>query len=283
LTLAGNPIRAGNYDSALGYPQLLTASYTLDAIEYEGQLAKADKIRQTADLLYQSRYFANTLDFVAEGKYQNTLVNELEALQQTEITPTIRYFPLSWLAAQASYDFSDFEFHTPVVDAPLDQSADRHTVGGSILMFGSDQTRPKAGYDNPWFPDMFDDVSLSYFHIFNDARGSDYDYQGNRLRVAFDNIHLEMIGPPVFYYWFKNISATVSYTRDWNDYEHPNSQIASASERSDGIDTATLLINDAINKNTTLHLEYDYTNAASNLSTRQYDENVLTIGVSLRY
>jgi Flp pilus assembly protein TadD len=111
-----------------------------------------------------------------------------------------------------------------------------------------------------------------YFHAWNFAEGSDFDYEGNSFFAG--------LSAPLPC----QISADLAYTRTLETYSNFNTAaILKNTKRRDPIDSVTLGLTRPIGMHATAYLAYSFNSDGSNIPGYTYSQHVVSLGVTLQF
>lgn len=127
-------------------------------------------------------------------------------------------------------------------------------------------------------------IEPAFWHVWNRAEGSDYDFDRNRLQIKLDAAFAETAGAP-----WKDLKCKATYFHDFDRYDHPNSHSGFTVARRDDYDSLEVLVSYDLLKNRphikafSLTMSYKYVRNDSNLPEFNYDEHTVTAGCSITF
>lgn len=127
-------------------------------------------------------------------------------------------------------------------------------------------------------------IEPAFSHVWNQAEGSDYGFERNRLQIMLDASFDEATGAP-----WKNLHCKAKYFHDFDRYDHRNSHSGFTVARRDNYDSVDVLVTYDLLKNRnhikglSLTMEYNYIRNNSNLPEFNYGEHVVTAGCSVTF
>jgi len=170
-----------------------------------------------------------------------TVVQTAKFRNQVNISPVFSWEFADWYIAELGYAFAYGKYFFP------SNPAQRRTGFSNSILF------------NNYFsvPDTKLRFRLGYSHIWNEAKGGDFDYHGNSLIFAVSN--------PVFW----KVTGELFFSQAWNRYSNVNS-LTTGTKRSDNISNALLQFNIPVVKHLNGFLRAGYTRNGSNIAVYNY-------------
>jgi len=124
---------------------------------------------------------------------------------------------------------------------------------------------------------------FSYIHVWNSARGADYDFRENSLVVElqtnFAPEPLDGQPEPLLH----KLSMDVKFKYNFDRYSNLNSNAAFLRRRSDDYSQVIAVLAFTVNKHVTLTASYTYGADRSNIPVYRYDEHTVLCGMSVNF
>ncbi|HWE03069.1 MAG TPA: tetratricopeptide repeat protein [Tepidisphaeraceae bacterium] len=213
--------------------------------------------RQIAPTLRATLRVSDDYTLVRYGNFRNEI--GAGATCDWDVKPNLR------LEIGYSYVHDDYLSRVPIeyltyprpeYGRPLDRDAENHLLRTAVYW-----TVPNSSWQ----------TRVGYFHAWNFAQGSDFDYESNSFFAG--------VTAPLFC----QISADLSYTRTLEQYKNDNSGIDVLTRRRDPIDSITLGLVRPIAARATAYLTYNFNSDGSNVPFYSYSQHVFSIGVTLQF
>jgi hypothetical protein len=286
----------GPGDPTVGSPNQFRLTYDATGAVYEGTVKDADVLQQTLAWSYRRNLFSDRVFLTMQVKEQFTALHGAALLNTLDAGPGVEWLIVPQASVEFNYDYTSFSFFPPVVRR-RDPESDRHTINIEGHLYPTPQVRGPI----PESPDVLGDIlretftraTLGYAAIFNEPRGPDYQYEGTRVWIGMEGMHL-----PIKNRWldWNAITVDAMYAHEWDNYMNPTSEgpvvlagKPKAIRRKDHVDVFTLRGNarlfDLPHDTGTIggFLQYDIIADRSNILVRHYNEFVVSGGVTYRY
>ncbi len=265
----------------------LALSYDVEQVVYEDAFEDSNALDQKFEALYKRGIGDWT--FSLDAKDTLSLSGGKLFLNRVDGVPKLTY---SWkyLSFGGRYGYSHLDYLFTASTPAKNPDAERHEVAPNLVV------SPRKIENAPaQLTSLLDAVELVYVHTWNDARGSDFEYEGNRLQAKLRGLGPSTLGP-LCNEGVKCLSADVSYSSDWTDYKNPNSASATGSTRHDRIDKASILASyllgwpkvnghssEPSEQTPSIFVRYDVTDQHSNIESKDYSEHVIVLGISATF
>jgi len=283
-------INIGPNDPTVGSPTQIKFSYDATGAVYDGTVFNADTFQQTFATSYRRSLFHETL-YVGVGlkdqfttEYGNAFLNTLD------VTPGVEWFMIPQASLEGSYDLTrlDYFMHNGLHKSP---DAVRNTVNAQFHFYPTPNVRGPI----PESDDVLGDIlrqslhraTVGYAAVFNEARGSDYNYEANRVYVGVEGVHVPRLG---------DLTLDARYAHEWDNYMNPNSELPivlagspKQIRRKDHMDVLTLRANARLfdlpqNRGTlSTFVQWDIIADRANLQARHFNEFIISGGLSYQY
>ncbi len=239
------------YEAPSSGPWLFNAQYSLYNNSYF-RLDQYSQLSQTVTLVPAYRLPRAVLSLPVA--YTHTLLDYRGYSQQLAVKPTatLMFTPEQLVQAGFGYSWRDY------LQAPVAAEEDRDAQSYS----------GQVGYLY-LFADSRGVANLRYEFSFDDAAGNNWSNIGNRLT-------LDLVVP-----LSKKTSAVVSLDGWWQEYL--NSHTAYGVKRSDSSYAATATLSHELVERLFLNLQYAHSTVYSNIPLYEYDRNVYSAGLELRF
>jgi hypothetical protein len=280
----------------VGSPNQFRLSYDATGAVYEGPVDDADVLQQTLAWSYRRNLFSDHVFLGIQVKDQFTMVHGASLLNTLDAGPSVEWLVIPQASIEFNYDYTSFSFFPPVIRA-RDQESDRHTINIEGHLYPTPQVRGPI----PESPDVLGDIlrstlsraTVGYAAVFNEPRGIDYEYEGNRLWVGLEGMRIPIKGR-----WlnWNDITFDAMYAHEWDNYMNPDSEgppvlagKPAQVRRKDHLDVFTLRTNarlfDLPRDQGTMaaFLQYDIIADRSNIAVRHYNEFVISGGLTYKY
>lgn len=244
------------YDWRLNSTDTLTAGYFFQADVYS--------LVPSFDLLDNFFYadyrhaFSGDLGGALRVSNQFSLVGGDTFRNQFGLRPALGYRLTDWAVTELAYSFfvSDYYFPIPPV---LNRDGTTHTVAlNNYVTIPGTQLQARLGY----------------FHVWNRADGSDFDFESNGLLVGLSS--------PIVW----EITGDVFYTGIFDRYDNPNSLAGPTGfgfKRDDDVHRVTVQLSRPIGDWLQVYFRYDYTLNDSNINFYNYKQNVWSGGLVVEF
>jgi len=292
---AGFDLAAGyGWQSQEAYPILgplwsANVTYDLQGAVYEGNVKQANVLQQNVRAEAQRHFLDEGI--VASGYLGDSYTNYhgYSFANSLDLGGAVEGFVLPQLSAELGYDYSHLQYFYSTT-APQDPDTERNFLSAALHFY----TLPQVTGAIPEAPDRFTEIlretfnraTLRFGHLWNKSDGQDYSMESNRLTFGLEGVHPLNV---------RDVYFDFLYGHEWQVYQHPNS-IAPPSltkqpnaRRSDHLDIITLRANARLfdlpkGRGTMLaFLQYDMIHDWSNIAVRNFDENIVSVGVTYRY
>jgi hypothetical protein len=283
-------INVGPDDPTVGSPNQFRFSYDATGTVYDGTVLNADTFQQTFAASYR-RSLLHDMVFVGVG-FQNQFTTEYgnAFLDTVDVSPSVEWFMLPQASAEVNYDYTLMGYFIHPV-TKRDPNADRNTVNAKFHFYPTPQLRGEI----PEAEDVLGDIlrqslqraTIGYAAVFNEATGTDYNYEANRLSIGIEGLHCPRM---------PDLTLDATYSHEWDNYmgpsvEGPNIIAGKPRQirRKDHLDVFTLRTNarlfDLPKDRGTLStfVQWDIIADRSNLEARHFNEFVISGGISYRY
>lgn len=239
------------YEAPSSGPWLFNAQYSLYNNSYF-RLDQYSQLSQTLSLVPAYRLPKAVLSLPVT--YSHTLLDYTGYSQQLSIKPTATLMFAPQHLGQAGFGYSWRDY----LQAPVSVEEDRDAHGysgqlGYLYLFA--EARGMA--------------NIRYEFSFDDAAGNNWSNIGNRLT-------LDLVVPLA-----RQTSAVVSLDGWWQEYL--NSHTAYGVKRSDSSYAATATLSHELVERVFLNLQYSHYITYSNIPLYEYDRNVYSAGLELRF
>jgi hypothetical protein len=280
----------GPDDPTIGSVNQFRLDYDATGAIYDGTVFNADTFQQTATGSYRRSALHDTVALGVVGKDQFTTEYGNAFLNTLEIEPFVEWFALPQTSVEANYDLTRFDyFIRPGIKKNPDSV--RNTVNAEFHFYPIPQIRGPIPDAEDVLTDIlrqsFHRVTVGYGAVFNEAAGSDYNYEANRVYVGIEGLHL-----PSMPDW----SLDLLYAHEWDNYMDPNSEgpivLAGSPKqvrRKDHLDVFTLRSSHRLfdlpeNRGTlSTFLQWDLVADRSNFEARHFNEFVISGGFKYSY
>ncbi len=244
------------YDWRLTDTDTLTAGYFFQADVYS-LISSFDLLDNFFYVNYR-HVFSGDLAGALRVSNQFSLVGGDKFRNQFGLRPAVAYRLTDWAITELAYSFSvsDYFFPTPAV---FDRDGTTHTVAliNYVTIPGTELL-----------------ARLGYFHVWNRADGSDFDFESNGLLVG------------VSYPLVWEITGDVFYTGVFDRYDNPNSLAGPTGfgfKRDDDVHRVTVQLSRPITDWLQVYFRYDYTQDNSNINFYSYKQNVWSGGLTVEF
>ena len=283
-------LNIGPEDPTVGSPNQFVFSYDATGAVYEGTVFNADALQQTLAGNYRRSVLHDTV-FLGLG-FQDQFTTEYgnAFLNTVDVTPSFEWFMLPQYSIEGSYDFTrlDYFIHP---NARRNPDANRSTVNAKFHFYPTPQLRGEI----PESEDVLGDIlrqtlqraTIGYAAVFNDSAGLDYHYESNRLSIGVEGVHLPRL---------RDVTLDAIYSHEWENFLNPSVEgpliLAGKPKqvrRKDHLDVFTLRANarlfDLPRARGTLStfLQWDLVADRSNINPRDFNEFIISGGISYKY
>lgn len=172
------------------------------------------------------------------------------------IRPGVAYEVADWLTAEVAYTFAASEYSFPIIAPVIDRDGEAHRfeIGAWIDV-----------------PDTDLQARLGYFHVVNEADGSDFDYDS-------DGLYVGLAHPLPF-----DFEGELMWTRIWADYDNPNLFTGTGVAREDDVDVISIALSRPIDLSlpgdARLFIRYEFVRDDSNVFLYDYDQETISAGI----
>jgi hypothetical protein len=278
-------------NSDLGGPTNLFASYEVGAALYEGPASAANVIQQTLTGGVKHGFFHDWLNLSAEVRDQFTFMQGHSFANTVDVVPSAEVFWLPQVSTEFTYDYTNFDYFYRVI-ATQDQDANRHTVTAILHLYTVSQVSDvPVGEPRDRLSEILRktlrQAVIGAAYIENNSDGSSYAYNGERFFVGFQYLHFPTM---------PDLGLDLQYAHEWQHYENFTTELPPALggtgigfKRNDDIDLLTLRLDarlmDLARHRGTLaaYLQYDLIVDSSNVFLRDFDEDIISAGITYRY
>ena len=300
-------ITDGPDDPIAGQPLRATFAYNLLGAAYEGQVQNADVLQQNISASVRQTLFDNSWilsSTIADGftvEHSSAFLNTIDA------GATGEFFFAPQLSVETGLNFTKFIYFYESVLPAQKADAERYTFVAKGHVYSLSQRRG-AKIDEA--PDVLTEVlresvrrlTINYAHVWNipdRRRNRDYKYEANRIGFGLDGLTLpSRVGRTSLGTYGRALSLDVDYNHEFQQYQYANTASqpiitpkprGGRLTRKDGIDVFTLRGNarlfDLPHDAGTLaaYLQWDLIDDGSNIRARNFDEYVISGGITYRY
>jgi tetratricopeptide (TPR) repeat protein len=245
----------GSYGWYLSPKDSLSAGYSLLA-DFYNDVSSNDTLNHYFYGQYGHAFNARQLaTFRLSDEF--TMLDSNKFRNRISLRPAFSYGFKDWLVGEIYYGlaFSDYYFSTPEVQ---NRDGTGHTLGlNGYLKIPNTRFLIRAGY----------------YHLWNLADGSDFDFDSNAISLGLSH--------PLFW----EIMGEVFYTHLFDSYDNNNSLAGGGFDfpRDDDIDIFTVQVNRSIRDWLRAYVRYDYTRDDSNIPFYKFDQDVVFGGLIISF
>jgi len=290
---AGYGIELEPNDPNLGGPAKFNMNYDLAGAIYEGHVKQADAVQQTlsADGSYGVINKAMILSLRAQDQY--TFMQGHSFLNTVDLVPSAEVFWFPQWSTEFIYDYTLLDYFYPVTPS-LDMDSDRHTLTANLHFY---PLPPNPNAQVPESKDRLTDLlrqmlhraTIGLAHVWNGSEGFSNEYEANRLILGLQGLRFGNT---------PDLAFDLEYAHDWVNYlkgttesliPPPLGGSAKGFRRHDHIDFFTIRGNARLldlprNRGTLAgYLQYDLIFDQSNIFQRDYNEHIVSAGITYRY
>jgi hypothetical protein len=208
-----------------------------------------------------------------------------------DVVPSAEVFWLPQVSTEFTYDFTYFDFFYRVVPTQ-DLDTDRHTFTALLHLYTVSQVSDvPVGEPRDRLSEILRktlrQAIIGVGYVNNDAQGSSYSYSAERFIVGFQYLHFPTM---------PDLGLDLQYAHEWQHYENVSTELPPSLggtgigfKRSDDVDLLTLRLDarlmDLAKHRGTLaaYLQYDLIVDSSNVFLRDFQEDIISAGVTYRY
>ena len=244
----------GSYAKRVGQSDILVVGYRFLSTVYEG-LSQFNLIDHYAYADYRHGFHPD-LTGTLRVSNEFTQVGGSNFRNQVAVQPSLAWRPVQGHIVELAYSFfaADYFFPTPAV---LDRDGTAHSVAVTDFF-----QIPKIGLQ----------VRAGYFHLWNNANGSDFDFQSDGLLAGLTAALLP------------RLTADVFYNRTWDRYANLNSLSGTTGfeyARRDNVDRVTAQLTWSVTDWMRAYVRYDYLNDDSNIRFFNFVQNSYSAGLAV--
>lgn len=287
-------LNLGEDDPIVGHKTEVAAWYNATGAVYEGQVQNADVLQQSLAGAVRHEMFEDTLWLSMTVDDQFTMEHSAAFLNTSDVAPAVEAFLIPNASIELGFDYTHLQYFFYAGTRESKPTADRNTLNLKGHLFPLPQVRDAVVPDAP---DQLTEIlreslrrfTVGYGHVWNlpTPRGRDYEYEANRVYVAFEGVRVPKLN---------DFSLDLSYAHEFQNYFNPNSAgiptIAGKvrhRRRHDGDDVLTVRANARLfdlphhRGTVATFLQWDVIHDGSNLVPRRFNEFVVAGGLTYRY
>ena len=266
-------------------------AYQMVGAIYQGTTDKANVDQQTLSADVRHGIFGDQIFLGGRIDDQFTMEHGTAFLNVVDITPKAEVFFLPQLSGEMEFNYAhlDYFYH---VSADRDVDADRNTLTLKLHYY---TLPPNRNQPIPEAPDRLTELlrqllrgaTFGYAHVWNLADSSSYKYEADRLILGLDGIQP---------FKTSDVSFDVEYAHETQNYpnassesglslNHPNGFI----RRHDHLNIITLRGNANLftfrhnRGNLGTYLQWDMINDTSTIFIRDFNEYIVSAGITYRF
>ncbi len=244
-----------SYDLELNERDNLTFGYALLVDEYD-EVSTADTVEHYFWLDFRHQFQPNIFGSVAFSDDYTRLDGDGFSNAVT-VRPALSWSHHEWASLEVAYAYTHHNYFT---SAAAVQDRD-----------GTEETVSITDYFTP--PGTKLRVRAGIYRTWNNRDGEDFDYDSNGLTLA--------VSHPLNY----GITGELAFSRNIDDYDNANSLAGGgfAFSREDQINSLILRFSKPISRTMTVFGQFEDTDNDSNIAFYDYDQRIISIGVTARF
>jgi len=248
----------GSYDLRPTREDTLTLGYGLETDLYS-RIPKFN-LFESVGLANYRHVFSRDLAGEIRMSDRFTQLHGQNFSNQWALRPALTYRLTDWSAAELGYTAAVDKYYFSAVRATGVRTRDRDALSHTLSL-------------TPYFRVPGTQLSgrIGYFHVWNQADGSDWDFKSNGLVAGLSH--------PLFW----QISGDVSYVRTFDRYDSRRNSYSllffpSAFPRKDDVDYVTVQLVRPIYDWLSAYARFEHTNNQSNIQGFNYKQRIINIG-----
>jgi hypothetical protein len=290
---AGYAIELEPNDPNMGGPARFELNYDLAGAIYEGQVKQADVAQQTISATGRYGIINDAIVLSLRAQDQFTFMQGHSFLNTIDVVPAAEVFWLPQLSTEFVYDYTLLDYFYPVTPS-LDLDSDRHTFTANLHFY---PLPPNPDAPVPESKDRLTDLlrrmlrraTLGIAHVWNGAEGFSNEYEANRIIVGLQGLRFPNT---------PDLAFDFEYAHEWQNYLKGTTEslfppslggTPTGFRRHDHVDFVTVRANARLldlprNRGTLAgYLQYDLIFDQSNIFQSDYNEHIVSAGLSYRY
>ena len=283
-------IDLGPSDPTVGSPTQFKFAYDAAAVIYDGNVFNANSLQQTASASYRRSLFQDSLYIGFAFNDQFSTEHGDPFLNTVDAIPSLEWFMVPQASVEVVYDYTNLEYYIRASQL-TNPDADRNTISAKFHYYPTPHQRGPI----PDSEDVLGDIlrqsltraTVGYAAVFNEANRDDYQYESNRMSLGFEGVR---------YPGLDDVTMDVGYNYEWQRFALPNHDgplvLAGKQKyvrRNDHLNVITLRTNahlfDLPRHRGTIDtfLQWDLIYDHSNIAVRDFNEFVISGGISYRF